>query len=483
MLASVTVMGRHRVLLLCTAVIFLLLCTWTWSWANSPNKYVIPTPPPLTTPPKYLDITASVTDYFEAYPLDTSEFGQMGKRLQILKAWMRILQTDSSLEEEQKAFLSTNIERTSLSLMPFLQRPRSGMNQPLRQLKSTFVPRSRGLVITTGKHRFRYACHLIYNLRGVLGSRLPIQIAYAGDDDLPKEYRDYITTLGSDITLLDVTTLFDDTTLQLPSGGWAIKAFAILGSTFEQVMHLDADAVFLQQPEVVFDTHPGYLETGVLLFHDRLLWQGAYKERHDWWEKELAHTNLSPTIKQSKVYIDKYAEEGDSGLVVVDKSRLDVLIGLLHISWQNTHAVREAFTYRQGHGDKESWWFGFELVETPYSFEEHYGSILGHRQNDENKVCSFTIAHLDHKKKLLWYNGSLLKDKEVSGSEYDIPTDWMVDGVWEKGATKADLSCMRDAGISTVDAGELSILERSVEGAHEIDQELLRVISSAMPKS
>jgi hypothetical protein len=45
--------------------------------------------------------------------------------------------------------------------------------------------------------------------------------------------------------------------------------------------------------------------------------------------------------------------------------------------------------------DKESWWFGFELVETPYSFEEHYGSILGHKKGNENRVCSFTIAHLD----------------------------------------------------------------------------------------
>jgi alpha 1,3-mannosyltransferase len=163
-------------------------------------------------------------------------------------------------------------------------------------------------------------------------------------------------------------------------------------------MHLDGDAVFLQKPEVIFDTRTGYLETGVLLFQDRLLWQGGFKERHDWWEKELAHTELRSTIKHSKICIEKYAEEGDSGLVVVDKSKLDALVGLLHIGWQNTYIVREAFTYRQGHGDKESWWFGFELVETPYSFEKHYGSILGHRKNDENRVCSFTIAHLDHRR-------------------------------------------------------------------------------------
>ena len=467
----------------CAVATFLLFSVWTWSWSTPTTQAGLQSLPPLTSLPKYLDITATITDYFEAYPLETSEFGQMGKRLRILKDWINILDTDETIDDEQKAHLSSNVERLSLSLIPFLRSPRSNSKQPLQKLRSTFVPGSKGIVISTGKRRFRFACHLIQNLRSVLHSTLPIQIAYAGDTDLPKEYRDYIVSLGSDISMFDVTTIFDDTTLKLPSGGWAIKAFATLGSTFEQVMHLDADAMFLQKPEVIFETHPGYLDTGILLFHDRLLWQGAFKERHDWWEKELSHTTLSETIKKSKVYIEKYAEEADSGLVVVDKARLGVLIGLLHISWQNTYSVREAFTYRQGHGDKESWWFGFELVETPYSFEEHYGSILGHRKGRENRVCSFTIAHLDHKKKLLWYNGSLLKDKEVSGGEFDVPTEWMVDGISEKGATKADLSCMRDAQINAVDPTELSVLKLSVEGAGKIDLQLRRILPEAVPNT
>src|SRR2546423_450054 len=60
---------------------------------------------------------------------------------------------------------------------------------------------------------------------------------------------------------------------------------------------------------------------------NRLLWQGGFKERHEWWEKELAHNELSSTVRHSKVYIDKFAEEGDSGVVVVDKSRFRRLRG------------------------------------------------------------------------------------------------------------------------------------------------------------
>ena len=148
----------------------------------------------------------------------------------------------------------------AVTLVPFIRVPRSHGNKPLERLRDRFVPGSRGLVITTGKKRFRYACHLITNLRLVLKSKLPIQIAYSGEDELPKEYREFITSLAPDVSTFDITTVFDDKTLDLPHGGWAAKAFAILGSTFGQVMLLDADSVFLQQPEVIFNEHPKYLK-------------------------------------------------------------------------------------------------------------------------------------------------------------------------------------------------------------------------------
>lgn len=420
-----------------------------------------------------------------ANPLDKSQFGEMGKRMQVIKEWMLYTETAQLSRQEQEDW-SKLIESVAMTLVPFIQAPVSPSDKPLEKLRGRFVPNSKGLVITTGKKRFRYACHLVTSLRQVLKSSLPIQVAYAGEDDLPKDYRDFITNLAPDVSTFDVTSVFDDRTLDLTHGGWAIKAFAILGSTFEQVILLDADAVFLQSPDVIFNEHPQYLERGVLLFHDRLLWQGAFKERHAWWEKELANTTLSDTIKQSKVYVEGYAEEGDSGVIAVDKSRVEVLIGLLHIAWQNTRDVREAYTYRQGHGDKESWWFGFELTETPYSMEQHYASITGHVQINKdgvptNRVCSFTIAHVDHRSRLLWFNGSLLKNKEIDSVQFDVPTEWMIDGTWEKGATKQDLSCMSNAEVRSIDPALVRILQESVDLAKGVDGELRKHVPQAVP--
>ena len=431
-----------------------------------------------STAPQYNDAaltqllhTVSTTStYFTDYPLPASDFGKMGKRLQVLQDWIEASQNlaDRMSAEEAKA-LHDRIDQTALSLFPFLRDPLQSSDTSLSHLRQKFESGSKGIVIPTGKKTFRYACHLISNLRDALGSKLPIEIVYAGDSDLPSNHRDFMKGLGKDIETVDILQVFDDTTLDLQHGGWAIKTFAALGSKFEQTMVLDADAIFLQAPESILEHHSGYKSTGTLLFHDRLLWQHAFKERHEWWKQQLEHHTPSPALSKSLVYNKDYAEECDSGLVVLDKSRLSVLLGLLHASWQNTKKVRDDWTYKMGFGDKESWWFGLELSGAEYTFEDHYGGMLGDLNDEKNKVCSFTIAHFDEKDKLLWYNGSLLKNKLRNNTEFDVPTSYMIDGVWEKGASKPDISCMRDATIIDTSEEERKILRKSVDGAKAID--------------
>ena len=325
---------------------------------------------------------------------------------------------------------------------------------------------------------FRYACHLIGNLRDVLKSTLPIEIAYAGEADLPFQFRDFITSLSFNITTVDITTVFNDAPLDLKHGGWAVKSFATLASQFEQVMMLDADAVFLQAPEVLFDSHTGFRQPGALLFHDRLLWQGAFKARHEWWEKELRDHQPSPALSKSLVYNNGYAEECDAGLVMIDKSRVRILLGLLHVCWQNTKSVRDAFTYKMGYGDKESWWLGLELAGAKYAFEGHYGSMLGSpKEGDPSRVCSFTIAHVDEHDRLVWYNGSLLKNKLRNTTEFEVPTHWMMDGEWEKGATKPDPSCMKGAKVRETSSEERSIVLDTVKYAEKLDDRFEKVVS------
>jgi alpha 1,3-mannosyltransferase len=416
----------------------------------------------------------SFAKYFINYPLNGpdygDQFGEFGQRIQILRDWISMSETAAS---KRTNALCNIIERVIFTMAPFLRNPATpGDPTPFKSLRNTFISGSQGIVIPTGLSTFRFACHLVVALREVHHSTLPIQIFYAGDADLPLKNRQIIASLAEDIELVDILHVFDDTTLKLADSGWALKSFAALASKYEQILLLDADAVFVQPPEVVF-AQRDYKESGALFYHDRLLWQHGFQDRHNWWKKQMEHQEPSPALLKSLVWMEDYAEEQDSGLVALDKGRLSVLTGLLHVCWQNTYAVREQITYKITYGDKESYWFGFELSGTPFAFEKHYGSMLGslHKGDDKmkDKVCSFTIAHTDENDKLLWYNGSLLKNKAVDTRTFDVPTHWMMDATWEKGGSKPEISCMVGGEVRTLTVEETKIIEMTVEAAKRVD--------------
>ncbi|WYZ44428.1 hypothetical protein EsH8_VII_000864 [Colletotrichum jinshuiense] len=440
-----------------------------------------------------LDAINSTAQYFVDYPLGPpykNVFGELGGRTKVLRSWIEALEEKNGkgqrLVGSERKFLAEQVERVATSLFPYLQSPprdphslspladlqRSfrNVNAPARQPTQQRVDdgavgtagteseepvadslhRNAGIVIPTGRGTLRFACHLVASLTQVHQTTLPIQIVYAGEEDLSEEDRDSIVQAAAvgdnaHIEFLDILTVFNDTSLRLAEGGWAIKPFAALGSRFEEVILLDADAVFLQPPEQLLQQR-SYREKGALLFHDRLLWKDQFPERHEWYHEMLKHP--SEEMQKSLVWTERYAEEGDSGIVVLNKGRLDVLMGLLHICWQNSHAVRNSWTYRITYGDKETWWIGLETTGSKYSFSRHYGGMVGWRKpldkgyTDMTQVCSFVIAHVDELDNLLWYNGGLLKNKMGNATEFAVPTHWMIDQQWVKGAKKKDMSCM-----------------------------------------
>ncbi|RSL53614.1 hypothetical protein CEP51_014864 [Fusarium floridanum] len=434
--------------------------------------------------------------YFLDYPLREPYkdiFGELGQRAQFLRLWIEQLEGVDGTSEEREEVVEL-LERLTKSLFPYLKRE-EGASPPLEAIQTrlgisqneegnlTATRRQAGIVIPTGENTLRFACHLVASLTRVHKTALPIQIVYAGDDDLSPAGRDKIQEAAGDVEvdMLDILTVFDDKTLKLAEGGWAIKPFAALASDFEKVILLDADAVFLQDPEQLF-RQDRFQETGVLLFHDRLLWKGMFADRHNWWHEQLKHP--SPETEKSLVWTEHYSEEGDSGIVVVDKTRLDVLIGLLHVGWQNSEAVRNEVTYKITYGDKESWWIGFEATGSKYSFSPHYGGIVGwlepteqdedqkSKREEEVRVCSFVIAHVDQTDKLLWYNGGLLKNKIVNQTDFEVPTHWMIDQTWYKGAAKKDMSCMAGDKATELSEDERRILSNSIEVAKDVDERL-----------
>lgn len=425
-------------------------------------------------------MTDDIAQYFIDYPLKPPYkgiFGELGRRARILRDWLVYAEAQGTPNTQDVVLL----EQVAATLFPFLKnQPRFPTSiRPLFDLRSSFEPGSAGIVIPAGDSTIRYAAHLILSIRSALSSTLPIQIVYAGDVDLSLANRELLVKMTEGysprtIEFLDITTIFDGPLLNFTnskkSGGWATKPFAALGSRFEKVIVLDADAVFLQPPEVLLN-HTSFQRSGALLFHDRLLWQHRFQDRHEWWRDQIRRP--SPTLEKSLVWKEDYAEECDSGVVVLDKSRVDVLMGLLHTCWQNSYEVREQITYSITYGDKETWWMGLEMAGSGYEMAQHYGGIVGWEQKGEkgtsDKVCSFVIAHVDASDRLLWYNGGLLKNKLTSATEYEVPSHWQIDGTWEKGGAKESASCMVSGTVRTLNGKELLVLEQSIDKAKWID--------------
>lgn len=353
--------------------------------------------------------------------------------------------TTSRSSSRQEAMLRA-ADREAASLFPFLSdAPSSSHNKPsLSGLRAAVIPGSAGLVVPVGDEDVRAAAQLVSAIRFVLHSRISIQIAYAGEGCLSAENRDLLVELvghiegGEQLEFLDILTMLGDTDLNHRDSGGVTEAFAVLGSSFEKVILAGADTVFLQRPEVLL-SHPAVRRSGALLFRD-----GSPKQ-------------------------------GDTGVVVVDKGQADVLKGLLHVCWQNTHEVRQGFTGQLAHGSEESWRTGFELAGSRHEVETHSGVVVGWQMGEpaimdtRGAVCSSVIAHSDGQGRLLWYNGGLRRAKKTAARVYDMPSTWMVGGEWVRVGHDQGMSCMVGSEPRSLSSMETVIVEESIFEARRVD--------------
>lgn len=179
-------------------------------------------------------------------------------------------------------------------------------------LHSHFKRGGRGIVLTAGDDQAPFLLTTIPTFRK-LGCDLPIEVMYLGDSDLSEDYRADLEALDGVITR-DIAQMVNDEGWKL--AGWAAKPFAILFSSFREVIFIDADSLFFKNPEVLFDD-PGYQKTGALFFRDRLIMPENKKR----WLQQILPKPISRQVKQSRFWTGDSGHMQESGVIVVDKSR------------------------------------------------------------------------------------------------------------------------------------------------------------------
>jgi hypothetical protein len=214
----------------------------------------------------------------------------------------------------------------------------------------------RGVVVPGGGPRYFPCTWVCINMLREAGCDWPVELWHLGPAEMTDAMRSLVEPLGVRcVDALEVRRSHPARRL----GGWELKCYAILHSSFQEVLLLDADNVPLVNPAYLFDA-PEYRKHGAVFWPD----YGRLAPARPVW-------NLTGVP-----YRDE--PEFETGQVVVDKARCWGPLSLA--MWMNGHSD---FWYRHVHGDKDTFhlaWrkLGAEYAMPPYPIRPLPGVMCQH---------------------------------------------------------------------------------------------------------
>ncbi|KAI4746460.1 hypothetical protein E4T50_03212 [Aureobasidium sp. EXF-12298] len=235
----------------------------------------------------------------------------------------------------------------------------------------------RGIAISGSNAQASYIKTAISSFRA-MGCTLPVEIMYLGDEDMSEDTRADLETMP-DVITRDLKKMVDDHGWEIK--GWAGKAHAAFMSSFREVILLDADVLFFDNPELLFN-EPGYVDTGALFFSDRTIFP---QDKRTFLRKILPKP-VSSKVKENRWWKGETCEGQEAGVVVVDKWRhfLSVFLTTRLNGPDRDDTDTSKGTYSYWWGDKETWWISFELAgDTDYHFHQGGTGNMGTVSNTE----------------------------------------------------------------------------------------------------
>lgn len=200
-------------------------------------------------------------------------------------------------------------------------------------IRSHLKKGGRGIALTAGNDQVAYLLTQIPILRK-LGCDLPIEVMYVGDNDLNRDSRQDLEDLEGVITR-DIGAMIKPEGWNVAS--WAAKPFAILLSSFREVLFIDADSFFFVNPEVMFD-YPEYVKTGAMFFRDRLIMPETKKA----WLQSVLPQPVSKNVKQSRLWKGESGHQQESGVMLVDTYRhFMAMLAVTRMNGPDSHGDRE----------------------------------------------------------------------------------------------------------------------------------------------
>jgi hypothetical protein len=260
----------------------------------------------------------------------------------------------------------------------------------------------RGIVICAGGERyFTCAWVLIWLLRRVHRTPLPIEVWHLGRGEMSEEMQLLLSEEG--VEVVDAGAVVARHPARL-AGGWPLKPYAIAQSRFREVLYLDADTVPLVPPHTAFEW-TGYCETGLLLWPDLV----DLKDSNPIWGR----LNLQPLNHISI----------DSGVLVADKAKVWDLLDLAVLMNEYCDELYDVL-----YGDKDTYLLSAKLLNRAISVVQHRPFVLDGDFVQRDEAGEPFIHHRTISKWLLHYPNrpvaepALMADCEAALS--DLRTRW-----------------------------------------------------------
>ena len=201
----------------------------------------------------------------------------------------------------------------------------------------------RGIVVCGGGEKYLPSAYVLVRVLRHLGCALPVEVWHLGEAEMPGAMRSLFAELGC-VCVDGLAVRREHPVRRL--AGWELKCFAIMHSTFEEVLLLDADNCPVRDPAFLFDELP-YQKTGAIFWPD--------------------YTRLAPERAVWAASGIPYRDEPEfeSGQIVVDKRRCWKALNVaMHLNEYSD------WWYRLVHGDKETFHLAWRKIGQEYAMPD-----------------------------------------------------------------------------------------------------------------
>lgn len=247
----------------------------------------------------------------------------------------------------------------------------------------------RGIVMAVSRYTALAAIQTITVIRELYGCLLPIEIYHHTDDELPSALVDMFKALGR-ISVVDIESLplftaeLEDDAGRYPGlkETWERQSLALLASSFQEILVIDPQVVFLQNPAMLF-SHPTFASTGTLFFRSKAKpVDRASQYLVSFLKRQIDQGAPSQQLAESAFFSHTIGSRMDMDVVVLDKSRPGVLAALFMNAWMRRKMVRAMFWGAYPKMMNEGLWLAFELSDIAYAFENTWPGAIGRFDGD-----------------------------------------------------------------------------------------------------